>query len=189
MAQINLLDSDNKPRFKVQSYAWLVKVLVVVLVLIFAYYGYLFYRQNNLQKQINDTRSKTQKAQNAATANSDRKELLTRQGQLGALNPLLKTHLYWSSLLPELARVSLQRSDYVSIDAVSDESLSLSVKLPSYADADKFLQVFDLPEYNRQFSNVRVLSIVKSTDEGGAISYLMRVQLDFSTDFLKSTNQ
>jgi hypothetical protein len=91
--------------------------------------------------------------------------------------------------LPELARVSLQRSDYVSIDAVSDGSLSLSVKLPSYADADKFLQVFDLPEYNRQFSNVRVLSIVKSTDEGGAISYLMRVQLDFSTDFLKSTNQ
>lgn len=187
MAQINLLDSQKKTSFSKNGYSWLSKGLVALLVLVAIVYVYLYFHQNSLQKKINDVRKKTATAQNDASNNTARQELLTRQGQLASLNPLIKDHVYWSGLLPELARISLRQSAYISISAASNGNLILSVQMPSYADLDKFLQVFDLPEYNRQFSNVRVLSISKATEEG-AIAYVMRVQLTFSTDFIKNPN-
>jgi hypothetical protein len=187
MPQINLLDSETKASFKGNGYSWLARVMGAILVLAILAYAYLYIHQRSLQNQINQTREKTATAQDEATTNTAREELLTRQGQLVSLNPLLKNHVYWSGLLPELARVSLRQSSYVSIEAAANGNLILSVKMPTYADLDKFLQVFDLPEYNRQFSNVRVLSINKSAD-AGLITYIMRVQLTFNTDFIKNSN-
>lgn len=185
MAQINLLDSEQKPSFKGKGYSWLSRLMIVFLLLIAIAYAYLYFHQRSLQSQINTVRGQTATAQKEATTNTAREELLTRQGQLDALNPLIKSHVYWSGLLPELARVSLQQSSYISIEGVSNGNLVLSVRLPTYADADKFLQIFDLPEYNRQFSNVRILSMTKSADQGSSF-FIMRVQLTFSTDFIKN---
>ena len=187
MAQINLLDSEAQTSFKGHGYSWLTRVIGVLLILVVLIYVYFYFHHRSLQNKINQVRGKTVAAQNEITHNTARGELLTRQGQLVSLNPLLKNHVYWSGLLPELARVSLRQSAYTSIEAVSNGNLILSVKLPTYADMDKFLQIFDLPEYNRQFSNVRVLSINKAAEQGQN-SYLMRVQLTFSTDFIKNAN-
>jgi hypothetical protein len=187
MAQINLLDSQQTTSFKGSGYKWLSRLMTVFLVVVILGYGYFFIRQRSLQSQINDVRSQTAAAQTEATSNTAREELLTRQGQLVSLNPLIKNHVYWSGLLPELARISLRQSGYTSIEAASNGNLILSVEMPTYTDLDKFLQIFDLPEYNRQFSNVRVLSINKVAREG-QIAYLMRVQLTFSTDFIKNAN-
>jgi len=187
MAQINLLDSEAQTRFKGHGYSWLARAMGVILVLVVLSYVYFYFHQRSLQNKINQVRGKTVTAQNEITANTARNELLTRQGQLISLNPLIKNHVYWSGLLPELARVSLRQSTYSSIEAISNGNLILSIKLPTYADMDKFLQIFDLPEYNRQFSNVRVLSINKAAEEG-QISYLMRVQLTFNPDFIKNAN-
>lgn len=187
MAQINLLDSEPKSGFSRNGYSILTKVMVGLLVLLVLFYGYLYFRQGQIQKEINSVRERTQAAQKEAIANSDRDELLTRQGQLAALNPLIEDHVYWSGLLPELARISLRQSSYVALSAVDNGNLILSVEMPTYADLDKFLQVFDLPEYNRQFSNVRTLSINKATEEGQT-AYVMRVQLTFNTEFIKNAN-
>lgn len=187
MAQINLLDSEQNTGFSKNSYGLLSKAMMVALVFVGLAYGYLYFSQTSTQKEINEVRNKTQTAQNEATNNTARDELLTRQGQLASLNPLIKNHVYWSGLLPELARISLRQSNYVSISAASNGNLILSVEMPTYADLDKFLQVFDLPEYNRQFSNVRTLSISKSAEEG-QIAYVMRVQLTFNPEFIKNAN-
>jgi hypothetical protein len=188
MSQINLLDSETKTSFRVNTYAWLSKAMAGLLVLVLLAYGVLYFMQNSRQKQVNEVRKKTIAAQKELVESTDRKELVTRQGQLNSLNPLLENHFYWSGLLPELARISLRQSTYVNIDAAGDGSIILNVKMPSYADLDKFLQVFDLPEYNRQFSNVRVLSINKEISAESQIAYAMRVQLNFNTDFIKNAN-
>lgn len=187
MAQINLLDSEQEPSFKGNSYLWLSRAMTALLGLAVLAYIFFYFHQRSLQNQINQARNKTIAAQNEASKNTAREELLTRQGQLSALTPLIKAHSYWSSLLPEIAHISLRQSSYISMDGISSGNLILSVKMPTYADLDKFLQVFDLPEYNRQFSNVRVLSINKATAEG-QIAYIMLVQLTFNTDFIKNPN-
>lgn len=187
MAQINLLDGEQTRGFKRNGYSLLSKGMLVLLLLVALFYGYLYIRQGSIQKQINQVREKTAEAQAEATSNTDRNELITRQGQLAALNPLIDDHVYWSGLLPELARISLRQSSYVSISAAANGNLVMSVEMPTYADLDKFLQVFDLPEYNKQFRDVRVLSISKGAEEG-SVSYVMRVQLAFNKDFIKHAN-
>ncbi len=187
MAQINLLDTEQTHGFRRNGYSWLSKGMLALLLLTALFYGYMYIRQGSLQKQINEAREKTAEAQSQATNNTDRDELITRQGQVAALNPLIDDHVYWSGLLPELARISLRQSNYVTISAAANGNLVMSVEMPTYADLDKFLQVFDLPEYNKQFKDVRVLSISKGAEEG-AVSYIMRVQLAFNKDFIKHAN-
>lgn len=188
MPQINLLDSEQKTSFRAKNYVWLSKIMGGVLVLVILAYGFLYFQENSRQNKINEVREKTAAAQKQLADSADRKEVITRQGQLNALNPLLENHVYWSGLLPELARISLRQSRYVNIDSAGNGSMVLNVEMPSYADLDKFLQVFDLPEYNREFSNVRVLSINKEISESGLIAYAMRVQLSFRPDFIKNPN-
>nr|MDQ3018735.1 hypothetical protein [bacterium] len=104
------------------------------------------------------------------------------------LNILIKDHLYWSYILPELARVTLKSAKYTAIEAESTGKLNLTVSLASYDDLDKFLQIFDLPEYNQQFSNVKVMSLVKTQQED-VVETVARLQLTFNPAYIRGRIQ
>lgn len=188
MADINLLGSEKKEfHFSERGFSWLARLMVVVVVAILAYYGYLFYASHKVQGQIDSLRTKTQTAQADAVSNKDRAQLLTRQGQLASLNPLIKNHTYWSALLPEVARVTLKQASYVTMQADSSGTMVLTVSVPDYASMDKFLQVFDMSQYNQQFKDVKILSINKS-QEASNLNLNLRIQLSFNPDFIKNPN-
>ena len=114
--------------------------------------------------------------------------MITRQGQLQSVNGLIKNHMSWSYLLPELARVTLRSSSYTTISADSTGTLTMSVSAPNYSDLDQYLQVFNLPQFNQQFSDVKVLSVSKA-QEGSNLTTQMRIELKFKPDFIRNRTQ
>lgn len=186
MADINLLQTPGVETTTVahRSTKLLSRLLMVVLLLIVVFYIYLQFDQWRTNRDIADTNSAIATAQSEALKNKSRGEVVTRQGQLKELDGLLKGHMYWSYLLPELARVTLRSAKYTAIDADSNGKLSLTVSLPSYDELEKFMQIFDLPEYNKEFSNVRILSINK-TQLDNTLETVVRLELTFNPSYLK----
>lgn len=186
MADINLLQNDTSTTGSIVGRGgfYVSRLLMVVLVAVIAWYGYLLFDGHKTSGSIKDTQAKISQAESEALNNEGRGELLTRQGQVKALDGLIENHLYWSYLLPELARVTLPSTKYTTVEADAAGKLSLSVSLNSYDDFEKFMQVFDLPEYNQQFSNVRVVSINK-TQKDDTIETVVRLQLTFNPEFIK----
>ena len=84
--------------------------------------------------------------------------------------------------------MTLRSAKYTSIDATNDGSLNLAVSLPNYTEVEKYMQIFDLPEYNKQFSNVRIVSI-DTLQEETSIEILLRLKLDFNPEFIKGRTQ
>lgn len=186
MAEINLLQTENPAvdqGFGVVTrlVAKILSVILVVVVLV--YVGLYVYGWLN-GKRLTSIKSDIQTAQSEALANKDRQELVTRQEQLGNLETLIDNHLYWSHLLPELARVTLKSARYTEIEASSDGKLNLAVTLPSYEEVEKYMQIFDLPEYNQQFSNVRILSI-ETVQADTSIEIQLRLELNFNPEYIK----
>lgn len=190
MADINLLDNSasDKPGYALAGAGIAVKILIGVLLLVVLYYGYLRLQSSRTQKAIDDLRVQTAQAESEALTRTERGEVVTRQGQLQSLDGLIKDHFYWSGLLPELARVTLKSASYASLQAMSTGTLNLDVIVPSYADADKYLQVFDLPQFNEQFSDVKVLSISK-VQSGSTVATQLKIQLRFNPEFIKKKLQ
>jgi hypothetical protein len=143
---------------------------------------YVYGRLNN--KKLTSIQSDIKSAQSEALNNKDRNELVTRQEQLKNLDGLIKKHLYWSYLLPELARVTLKSAQYTEIEAKSDGKLNLAVTLPNYEEVEKFMQMFDLPEYNQQFSNVRILDI-NNVQTNTTLQTELRLELNFNPEYIK----
>lgn len=189
MADINLLSNNGgSSSFSKSRASWVVRILSVIMVLVILYYGYLFIAIRSSNNQLADWKSKTVQAQADAISRKDRAELLTRQGQLQNINTLIKDHMYWSYLLPELARITLKSANYTSIAADSKGLLTLTVTANSYSELDKYLQVFNLPEFNKQFSDVKVLSLTKS-QENSTVQNTMNLQLKFNPDFIRNPTQ
>lgn len=185
MSEINLLEQESSvSKIKSKGKQWLSRLVGLVLVLSLLLYGYLFYDGWRLDQKISESQAKINEYQAELQNNDKREELLTRQAQLKSANQVLDKHMYWSVLLPELARVTLASAQYTNIDADVDGELGLTVTLPSYNDAEKYLQVFDLPEYNANFSNVKIVSLLK-TQQDNLLKTTMRIQLTLSPDFLK----
>lgn len=186
MADINLLQNNSTEiGSEVDGFARIIaKVLVLVLGLVVVGYGVLFFLNMTMSKSLISVNQEVQSKQVASMTKPGRNEVITRQEQLSNLETLTKGHVFWSYLLPELARVTLHSAKYTSIEAKSDGKLNLSVILPSYAEVEKYIQIFDLPEYNQQFSNVRIVSINKKQTEN-AITYQLTIQLTFNTEYIK----
>lgn len=186
MAEINLLNSERESHHSItaSSKKWLLRLVTVIFVLAIAFYGYLFFNSWRTEKSIAKATKSVQEFQNTINNNSKRQELITRQGQLNAVNDLLDKHLSWSVILPELSRVTIRSAKYSNMDFSEGGSLELTVTLPSYAEADKYLQVFNLPQFNRQFSNVTVMSLTRGQDEN-LTETVLRLQLEYNIDFLK----
>lgn len=186
MSEINLLHSDpsvggRSSSFAAKFIARIILLLVVGVILLYA--ALYFYTWRNTSK-IESVNQQVQTMQTEAMADTERNEVVTRQAQLIELETLIDNHLYWSYLLPELARVTLKSAKYTDIEAKSNGQLNLSVSLPNYGEVEKYMQIFDLPEYNQQFSNVRIIGI-DTVQKETAIETLLRLQLTFNSEYIK----
>jgi hypothetical protein len=188
MPDINLLNSSTNPKSVENTVRdipnVISKVLLFVLLLIVLFYGYLFYADFKAKKTLSNSKAVIDSITAEAKKTNGREMVVMRQGQVKELNGLVGNHVYWSALLSELAKVTLGTAKYTTIEARSDGKLSLSATLPSYSDLEKFLQIFDLETYNKQFSDVRIASISKSQQED-SLETIVRLELTFNPAFIK----
>ena len=188
MPEINLLRTDSSSSTSSADYTGIAKlvsrllgfVLLLVIVATVAVFVMNWLNGRKLQTVNDDIKT----AQASALSNKDRSELITRQNQLVHLEKLIDGHLYWSYLLPEMARVTLKSARYTSIIADGDGTMTLVVNLPSYEDVEKYMQIFDLPEYNQQFSNVRIVSINPAQSDSTIVTQLT-IELTFNPAYIK----
>lgn len=192
MPQINLLTSEETKR---HTLPWeiiltvLVRLCFVAFLALIAYYGFLVYRTKSITQQTATTQDSIAQKQNELLTDQNRRELLVRQGQMHEAAALLAKHQYWSKFLPELARVTLKSSAYLAFSTTDKGTARFAVSVPSYTELDEFLQVFDLPDYYQNFSDVKVTSVSKY--QIGDLSGLkFEVELKYNPQFLvQKSNQ
>lgn len=165
MSQINLLSNDSVkqglPWQRIQSF---LSIFLTILVLVlFLGYVYLFVATRLLAKDIFETQNKIISQSKETVDDPQRKQVVARQGQLDVYNAALANQAKWSSFLAGyLAPTTLKNARYVLLSAQNDGNLRLSVSVPTYADLDKFLRVFDDPKLNKVFYDIKVGSLSKS---------------------------
>ena len=143
MAQINLLkQQDSSSNFGHFLPGFFVKALTLAVICLFVYYGWLYFKAKKLVNNINVSEKVISDSKTQAATMPGRDELLTRQAQLKELSDLISKHIYFSQLIPALAKVTLKTAVYTSLKTSGDGSLILSVALPDMNELDKFLQVF-----------------------------------------------
>lgn len=186
MADINLLQtpSAHTSTISTRGRVFLSRLLMFILIVVVLSFGLLKFLTWQSGKSITETQARVAAAQSEALNNKDRKELITRQGQLKALNNLVDDHMYWSYFLPELSKVTLRSAAYSQISMDEQGKLLVTVTLPTYEDLEKYMQIFDLPEYNQHISNVKILSITRQqlTD---SLQTVVRLELTFDSAYLK----
>jgi hypothetical protein len=189
MPQINLLGQENTHRNAalMQLPLYLVRFFVLVFIVVLIYWGYLYVQVKLAVNKVSLAQADIIRIQKETLADKNRRELLVRQGQLNALDKLLKDQQYWSKFLPELARVTLKSASYLSFSAGKDGIARMSVTVPSYREFDQFLQVFDLPQFNSKFSDVTVSSIGKY-QQGDTQSIRFDVSMRYDSSFLKTAS-
>lgn len=182
MPQINLLKQNNATTNNSQGF---LKIIVAVLAIGMAglvfYYGWLYFQGKTIIQKIVDVEAKIEQEKKTVLNMDKRDEVLTRQQQLAGLESAISTHFYWSQLLPELARATLKTASYTSLRAGLEGELILSATVPSLSELDKYLQVFDTPTFNKNFSNVRIGGFHKSQAVEGApttVSFEVKMQYD-----------
>ncbi len=186
MSDINLLQNPSAQSSVIsgRSRVFLARILMFALVVVvLGYVGLKFFSWQN-GKTMAQTQTAVVAAQNEALNDKQRKELITRQGQSKELDSLVKNHMYWSYMLPELAKVTLRTARYTEISTDDQGKLLVTASLPSYEDLEKYMQIYDLPEYNQQFSNVKILSISRQ-QLNESIQTVVRLELTFNPEFLK----
>lgn len=189
MAEINLLETKSAiSTVKETGKKWLLRLATLILIVVLAIYAYVFYSDWSGKREVGELKSSIAAAQAEMQNNKERAELVTRQGQLQSVNQLLSQHLFWSTLLPELARVTLTSANYSTIETSAKGDLTVTVTVPTYAEAEKYLQVFDLPEYNQQFSNVQLLALSRNQQDS-TLQTTMRLQLTLNPALLKKQIQ
>ncbi len=163
MPQINLLGQDGERSTSSLSRGpvYLVRIFALIFVLLLAVWGFLALRIRMNTTKATEVEADIKKVQEEIMAMPAWRQVVTRQGQVRAAEGLLDSQQLWSRLLPELARVTLQGASYLSFSADVRGTARMSVSVPSYTDFDKFLQVFDLPQFNNHFSQVTVSSVEK----------------------------
>lgn len=187
MPEINLLNTEVKrASIPEEIFLWLMRLLAFILLLAFLYFGYTLFALSRTNASINDEEQKIDQATQDIINNSSRDEVVTRQGQLQQVDTLIQDHVYWSKFFPELARVTLQSAVYSTFSANPDGTAIVTVLVPDYATLDNYLQVFDLPDYNKTFSNVRLVSTTNAPAEtGGGIQ--ARISLKYNPEYLKKS--
>lgn len=180
MAQINLLKQKTIGQsFQAVFPVYATRFLLVVLLVVVAYYVWIFISLKKTNAQIAETEAKLAQNQEAISKIQDTDQLFARQNQLKALEGIITEHLYWSQLLPEVAKVTLKRATYSNFAIHPDNTLSLTVSVPNFEDFDKFLQVFDIPKVNESFSEVRVSSFHESeTDETSVVQFDVKMKFN-----------
>lgn len=189
MAQINLLSGESTshqlPWQQVSNI--LVKVLSGLVILLLAAWGFLYFANKSTTNEIYKTQNEIKVASENLVSLPERKEVITRQGQLKAYNSALGIQTHWSTFLAtKLAPITLKISRYVSMNATSDGKIRLTVSVPGYADLDKFLQVFDSSEFNKVFTDIKVTSLAKS-QSGDKLDIRFDVTMKYNPVVAKET--
>lgn len=185
MAQINLL-KQSAPQTDLWEKAphIIVKFLAVALLLTLAGYGWLYVSAKQEGQKIVSQQQQLSDEQNKALGMKNRDELLTRQQQLKEYSGLVDKQIYWSQLMPVLASSTLKTAVYNSLKVTPDGRVDLDVSVPTLQDLDKYLQVFDLPEYNKNFNNVRISSFSKVQNAKGT-QIRFEVSFNYNPDIIK----
>lgn len=185
MAQINLLKQTAPNRNLGESTPQLlVRIFVGALLLLLIYYAWLLFDSSHVDSQIVQEQAKVNAAKQQALAMQDRNELLTRQQQIQSLQGLIGAHVYWSQLFPELARVTLKTASYSSIRAGEADQISLDVTVPSLADLDKYMQIFNYPQFNQNFNEIRISGYSKVQSQS-ATSVQFEVTMQYNPALLR----
>lgn len=185
MAEINLL-SNNTPRPSVSKTlsSIFVKTLAVLLLLVLVYFGYIFFALKNTSNASASETEKINQDQQDILSNKNRSELLIRQSQLKEAENLIENHVYWSRFFKDIAQATLKTTSYSDFSSQGDGNITVSLTVPDYKTLDEFLQVFDLPQFNKNFSNVRIISVAKTT-QGSVPSLKVKVRFQYNIDVLK----
>lgn len=188
MAQINLL-KQNKPSElnNLEFFSILSKFALVGILCVLAYYGWLIYRYKSAEKEISSLQANILRQKQELAQIQRRDEVLVRQAQIKEFDSLISGHIYWSQLMPELAKVTLKQASYMSFKAVDVGTISLAVQVPTIAELDKYLQVFNSPKLNPYFSDLKVGGISRVQDEKDS-HVRVDVQLKYDPGLLNFQN-
>jgi hypothetical protein len=191
MAQINLLRQNNSPEKKLGNITGIaVKLLVVAVFGVLGYYGFLYAQVSKINKQIMSVREVIAKEESKLSQLERRDELALRQSQLKEMEKIINSHVYWTTLLPELAKITLKpdKGYFTAVKILADGNVNVSLRSSSLEDIDKFLQAFDLPEVYKNFRNVSISSINRElVDE--SIERSLEVSFQYNPDLLKYNDQ
>lgn len=173
MAQINLLKQTSST-----SENWeilpklLVRFLVAVFIFIICYYVWVVISLSSTKREIIKIKNNIE-AKKAESLNvKGRNEVFTRQQQLNAFSGLVGAHLYWSQILPKIAGATLKTASYSDLKIGDTGDLKLTVNVPDLQSLDKYLQVFNLPQINKNFSDVNISGFHKiQTKDATSISF------------------
>jgi hypothetical protein len=159
MAQINLLKQQNPYAFSGGTFSIINKILILLIVLGVGFYIWSYFKLKNLNQQIisQQTEIANKKNEFSNTPRSD--EVITRQAQLKEHDNLISSHVYWSQLLPEIAKITMKGVSYLSLQTDSKNTLSLSLEVANMLELDKFLQTLNSPLINKYFRDVKLGSI------------------------------
>jgi len=189
MPQINLLKQKTSSQVFLDYFPPLmVKILAVAVLVLVGVYVWKYVQARDLAKQIVEEQQAVSDTTQKAGSVPNRNEIYTRQAQLAAYNQLLGKHVYWSAVLPALAKSTLKGASYSSISMTNEGTLTLTVTVPSLDSIDQYLQVFDQPEIYQNFYNLRIGAFRKIETAGGE-SYQFDAQLDFNPALLEYQSQ
>lgn len=189
MAEINLLGSSqtNKSQGIAPFIPLFNRLFVGLLVLVIALYGWFWYREGKIDDQSAQINDQVNAAQQKLMNDPSRNELLTRQGQIQDLTRLARNHFYWSILLQELPKMDLKTAQLLAFNANSQGVATMVVSVTSYADLDRFLQVFDKASVNQTFSDIQIKSVSK-TEQNGQPLIKAKIQVKHRLDFIRNVD-
>lgn len=189
MAEINLLkQSSAGSDLKKNSSKFLIRGLLIVLVLLVVYYGWLFIESKSIDNKMVAAEAQINTDNQSALGATGRDELLTRQQQLQTLSDLIGPHTYWSQLFKPLADATLKNATYSSLTVGKDNEVVLSVTVPTLEDLDKYMQIFNLSRFDQNFSDVRIGGFSKVQDKNST-SVKFEVQMQFDPKIIQYQTQ
>jgi hypothetical protein len=188
LAQINLLKQNNSSGadsgFKDGVVKIFVRLLLVVLVVLVVYDGWLFFQSKSIDGKISSVQTQIAGQTQQALDLTGRGELLTRQQQLKNLNTLVAAHVYWSQMFKPLADATLNTASYSNLQVGIGTNLILSAAVPSLTDLDKYMQVFNLPQFNQNFSDIRISGFTIAQGKNSS-SVKFNVQMKYNPSLIQ----
>ena len=163
----------------------IVKVFLTVFIILAAYYVWLVIDSKNIAKRIINTQARINEEKKEGLNLPKREEVLVRQQQLQGVSGVVANHLYWTKFLPELARVTFNKAHYSNIKVGTDGVLTMAGNVPTIGDLDKYLQVFDLPAFNKYFSDIRIGGYNKIQGQDNNSTVYFDVMMKFNPELIQ----
>ena len=176
MQEINLLQTkvrDTSQAWENQA-RFVFIILSIVLVLLAAGGAGLYLLKKNVDKQ-NDALIIEQTQLKSDLANKEKNLTGAKafQAQLINIKTLIANHIYFSSLLDELAKFTYQKSKYASVEIIQNNGLiRLQGNASNYSDLSKFILGLST---STNFTDVKLHSITPSTGKDNVYLFSLDV--------------